>query len=131
MPGTYPGQSGPIEPSADPNNPPQMPDTGVTRKYYWEISRGVLAPDGVQKEGIFVNGQFPGPILEANWGDWFEVTVHNNITGPEEGTSVHWHGLNQRETPWFDGVPSVSQCPIAPGSTFTYTFRADSVGMSW
>lgn len=73
----------------------------------------------------------------------------NNITGPEEGTALHWHGILQKETPWFDGIPSgniplvfapnccaltteiVSQCPIAPGSSFTYTFRADSYGSSW
>ncbi len=48
----------------------------------------------------------------------FLVTVHNNITGPEEGTALHWHGLLQKATPWMDGVPSVTQCPIAPGSTF-------------
>lgn len=49
----------------------------------------------------------------------YGVTVHNEITGPEEGTAMHWHGLYQKENPWMDGVPSVSQCPIAPGSSFT------------
>lgn len=67
---------------------------------------------------ILINGQFPGPMIEANWGDYIEVIVHNNITGPEEGTSLHWHGMLQKDTPWMDGVPSISQCPIAPGSTF-------------
>ena len=32
---------------------------------------------------------------------------------------------------FMDGVPTVSQCPIAPGSSYTYTFRADSYGTSW
>lgn len=59
------------------------------------------------------------------------VTVTNNITGPEEGTSLHWHGLLQKETPWMDGVPSISQCPIAPGASFTYKFRADVFGTGW
>lgn len=27
--------------------------------------------------------------------------------------------------------PSVQQCPIAPGSSFTYTFQADLYGTSW
>jgi FtsP/CotA-like multicopper oxidase with cupredoxin domain len=36
-----------------------------------------------------------------------QVTVHNNITNPEEGTGLHWHGLLQRATPWYDGVPGV------------------------
>lgn len=30
-----------------------------------------------------------------------------------------------------DGVPSVTQCPIAPGKTFTYTFVASTYGSSW
>ena len=76
-----------------------------------------------------------------------KVTVTNKISGLEEGTSLHWHGILQKETPWFDGVPSgwfgsqlihavincfkVSQCPIAPNGTFTYSFRADVYGTSW
>lgn len=30
-----------------------------------------------------------------------------------------------------DGVPAVTQCPIAPGESFTYSFIADSYGSSW
>jgi FtsP/CotA-like multicopper oxidase with cupredoxin domain len=80
---------------------------------------------------VVVNGQFPGPLIQANWGDWIEVTVHNQIYGPEEPTSLHHHGLNQPGTPWADGVPSVSQCPIVPGGNLTYRFRADTFGSSW
>ena len=105
--------------------------TGVIRPYTFVIERGFKAPDGVNKSVIMINGQIPGPTIEANWGDTVQVTVTNNITGPEEGTSLHWHGLLQKETPWFDGVPSVQQCPIAPGSTFTYSFKAGLYGTSW
>ncbi|KAH8589373.1 multicopper oxidase-domain-containing protein [Bisporella sp. PMI_857] len=112
-------------------NPNDIPNTGVIRKYDFTIKRSVVAPDGYEKPAILINGQFPGPQIEANWGDTIQVTVRNQITGPEEGTSLHWHGLLQRETPWFDGVPSVQQCPIAPGGKFTYTFKADSYGTSW
>jgi FtsP/CotA-like multicopper oxidase with cupredoxin domain len=49
----------------------------------------------------------------------------------EEGTTLHWHGLTQVKTPWFDGVPGVSQCPISPGKSFTYSFQADQYGTSW
>ncbi|OBT63540.1 hypothetical protein VE03_07037 [Pseudogymnoascus sp. 23342-1-I1] len=118
--------------SADFTNPyEEVPNTGKIRPYNFVIERGILSPDGVQKNGLLINGQFPGPTIEANWGDTFQITLTNNITGPEEGTALHWHGLLQKETPWFDGIPSVSQCPIAPGSSFTYTFRADSYGTSW
>ena len=60
-----------------------------------------------------------------------EVVVHNKISGPEEGTAIHWHGLLQSASPWFDGVAGAHQCPIAPGSSFKYTFRADQYGSSW
>lgn len=30
-----------------------------------------------------------------------------------------------------DGVPSVTQCPIAPGDTQTYKWRATQYGSSW
>lgn len=69
-----------------------------------------------------MNGAFPGPTIEANWGDYIEVTVHNAL--PNEGTSIHWHGLLQHETPYYDGVPGTQQCPIAPGTSFTYKFKA-------
>lgn len=107
------------------------PDTGVTRYYEFTIARAWISPDGYNKSSILVNGEFPGPAIEANWGDWIEVVVHNNITSPAEGTGIHWHGILQKDTPWYDGVPGISQCPIAPGSSFTYRFRADVYGTSW
>lgn len=67
------------------------PNTGVTRYYDFEISAGQIAPDGVFKDGILVNGQFPGPTIEANWGDMISITVKNSL---DEGTAMHWHGKN-------------------------------------
>jgi hypothetical protein len=116
-------------------DPSKIPVTGKTRKYNFEISYRQIAPDGVSKQGIVINGGFPGPTIEANWGDWIEVTVKNSLgkgsDGTPEGSTIHWHGLLQHETPFMDGVPSVSQCPIVPGDTFTYRFRADQIGTSW
>ncbi|KAI9659366.1 MAG: hypothetical protein M1821_001624 [Bathelium mastoideum] len=114
------------------DTPPwDVPETGVTRSYDFTVRRGVVAPDGVNKSSILVNDQYPGPLVEANWGDWIEVTVHNEIYDPLEGTSLHWHGIPQNGTPWYDGAASVSQCPIAPGSSLTYRFRASVYGTSW
>ncbi|KAI7717496.1 laccase-like multicopper oxidase, partial [Hortaea werneckii] len=109
-----------------------IPNTGVTRQYDWTVTNTTLAPDGVELPLLVVNGQFPGPTIEANWGDWIEVTVHNQLTGEyEEGTSIHWHGFLQTGTPYYDGTPGISQCPIAPGKSFTYRFRAELYGTSW
>ncbi|KAI1407191.1 multicopper oxidase-domain-containing protein [Hypoxylon sp. FL1857] len=107
------------------------PYTGVTRYYNFTIKRSIKSPDGVKKHMMLVNDQFPGPLIEANWGDTIEVVVYNAIDDPKEGTSIHWHGLPQSKTPWYDGVPSVQQCPIAPGETFVYSFQAETFGTSW
>ncbi len=107
------------------------PKTGVIRSYDFTISRGKKAPDGYEKSVLLVNNQFPGPMIEANWGDTIQVTVHNEITGPPEGTAMHWHGILQKGTQYMDGVPGISQCPIPPNGTFTYTFTADLYGTSW
>lgn len=37
------------------------------------------APDGFEKYMILANGQFPGPLLELNYGDDVQVTVHNRM----------------------------------------------------
>jgi len=46
-------------------------------------------------------------------------------------TSVHWHGLLQKGTGAMDGVPGITQCPIPPGHSFTYRFRATTYGTTW
>ncbi|KAK8171366.1 Cupredoxin [Phyllosticta citrichinensis] len=106
-----------------------MPDTGVTRYYEFTVSYLNISPDGVDKAGLVINGQYPGPLIEANWGDWIEVKVNNAL--PDEGTAIHWHGLLQKETGWEDGVPAVTQCPIAPNDTYVYRFQADLYGTSF
>jgi len=110
----------------------ERPYTAATRQYEFNISRGVIAPDGYEKSVILVNGQFPGPLIEANWGDYIEVNVHNCIFDePQEGTTIHWHGFPQTGSPWEDGTPGVTQCPIPPGKNFKYKFRAELYGTSW
>lgn len=50
----------------------RVPRTGRTVHYNFSVSRGILSPDGYQKNMVLVNGDFPGPVIEANWGDWIE-----------------------------------------------------------
>lgn len=105
------------------------PHTGVIRRYDFTIKRGTVAPDGYELDAILINGAFPGPTIEANWGDTIQVTVHNEVE--DEGVALHWHGFLQKDTPWEDGVPGITQCPIAPGKSFTYQFLAEMYGTSW
>ena len=53
------------------------------------------------------------------------------VTEDSEGVSIHWHGFLQKESQWADGVPTVQQCPIAPGQNMTYVFKAQLYGTSW
>lgn len=57
--------------------------------------------------------------------------VHVTNSLQNNGTSIHWHGIRQNWTNGMDGVPSVSQCPIAPGDSFTYKWRAVQYGTGW
>ncbi|AEO54598.1 laccase with copper binding domain [Thermothelomyces thermophilus ATCC 42464] len=109
----------------------ECPRTGVTRHYDFTVSRASIAPDGYLRDVLLVNGAFPGPLVEANWGDTIVVDVHNDITGPEEGTAIHWHGFLQHGTPWEDGVPGITQCPIPPRRSYRYEFVASLYGTSW
>jgi FtsP/CotA-like multicopper oxidase with cupredoxin domain len=78
---------------------------------------------------LTVNGQIPGPTIEANWGDTLKITVKNNMK--DNGTSIHWHGIRQLNTNNQDGVNGITECPLAPGDTKTYEFQATYYGSSW
>lgn len=58
-----------------------------------------------------------------------EITVTNNLT--YNGTAIHMHGIRMLNRSLMDGVPGVTQCPIAPGKSFTYKFNATQYGTTW
>ena len=69
------------------------------------------------------NGRFPGPEFRVREGERLRVTVENRLP---EGTSVHWHGVPVPNP--MDGVPGLTQDPIAPGSSFVYEYEAAPAG---
>ncbi|WP_447637133.1 multicopper oxidase family protein [Flavobacterium microcysteis] len=81
---------------------------------------------GKEKRAIAVNGQIPMPTLTFTEGDIAEIVVHNQL---KESTSLHWHGvfLPNKE----DGVPFLTQMPIAPGAVYTYRFPIIQNGTHW
>lgn len=89
----------------------EVPDTGETKPFWLEISNTTLSPDGVERIVLTVNGTIPGPTLEVNWGDTVVIHVTNSMQN--NGSGIHWHGIRQNYTNQMDGVPSVTQCPIA------------------
>ena len=48
-----------------------------------------------------------------------------------EGVTIHWHGLDQQDNVWMDGVPYVTQYPTMPLQTFVYRFTATPAGTHW
>ncbi|KAL2827315.1 multicopper oxidase-domain-containing protein [Aspergillus pseudoustus] len=106
-----------------------VPDTGVVREYWLSVENSTLAPDGYQRQVLAVNGTLPGPAITGDWGDHFVIHVTNKLEN--NGTAIHWHGIRNLNTNQYDGVPGVTQCPIAPGETMTYQFRATQYGTSW
>ncbi|RPA99061.1 laccase 2 [Choiromyces venosus 120613-1] len=107
----------------------KTPETGRTVEYHWRITNQTMALDGYERVVLAVNGQYPGPKLEANWGDWIMVHVTNELKS--NGTGIHWHGVRMLHTPEADGAIGVTQCPIAPGDTYTYRWHATQYGTSW
>ena len=92
-----------------------------------KLCTGPITVDGkTYKMVIAVNKQFPGPTLIVNEGQIVAVDVHNNLS--KEGISIHWHGQHQIKTNFMDGVSQITQCPILPGNSFRYIFKAGPSG---
>ncbi|KAJ4270463.1 hypothetical protein NW762_002145 [Fusarium torreyae] len=108
-----------------------VPDTGVTREYWLEISEITFAPDGVKRFAQAVNGTVPGPTIFADWGDNVIVHLTSNLKSSTNGSSFHFHGTHQNYTNPQDGVVAITQCPTAPGHSVTYKWRATQYGTSW
>ncbi|AOX44903.1 multicopper oxidase family protein [Microbacterium sp. BH-3-3-3] len=71
-------------------------------------------------------GSVPAPIIRLRAGDTLRANVRNQL---DADLSVHWHGLALRND--MDGVPPLTQRPIAPGGEFEYRFIAPDPGTYW
>lgn len=72
------------------------------------------------------NGQIPGPLIHVREASTITVQFTNSVDWP---TTIHWHGLRLDNAS--DGVPGLTQEPVNPGETFTYTLRFDDPGLYW
>nr|AAS21667.1 multicopper oxidase 3B-I10 splice variant [Phanerodontia chrysosporium] len=100
-----------------------------TRSHAFVVSEVEGAPDGVRKPMLVVNGMYPGPTIEANQGDRVVVKVTNML---ENRTTIHWHGLFQNGTNYYDGTAAITECGIPPGQTLVYNFTlGEFSGTTW
>ncbi|HSA83191.1 MAG TPA: multicopper oxidase family protein [Geminicoccaceae bacterium] len=72
------------------------------------------------------NGTVPGPEIRVRQGQRLRIAVESQLA---EETTVHWHGLRVPNP--MDGVPHLTQPPIAPGETFVYEFDVPDAGTYW
>ncbi|MED6168941.1 hypothetical protein PIB30_016424 [Stylosanthes scabra] len=90
-----------------------------TRFYDFKVQTKRVTKLCNTKDIVTINGKFPGPVVYAQEDDRIIVKVTNktpfNIT-------IHWHGIRQRLSCWYDGPSYITQCPIQAGQSFTYNF---------
>src|SRR6266540_637378 len=72
------------------------------------------------------NEQYPGPLIQVDEGSTIIVRFTNRTDFP---TAVHWHGVRLDNR--FDGVPHVTQEPVAPGASFEYRVHFRDAGIYW
>lgn len=84
-----------------------------------EIDLGV----GPRFKVLGYNGAVPGPEIRVREGETVRVVVQNQLDQP---TTIHWHGVPVPNS--MDGVPGVTQEPVAAGASFTYEFPARPAG---
>lgn len=127
---------------APPGTPPWLPDTvgrvvadarprevrdvrsGDTLALVASLVRRTVAGRTFVMYGY--NGQYPGPLIRVGQGAEVTVRFRNALDLP---TTVHWHGLRLENAS--DGVPHVTQAPVAPGDSFTYRLRFPDAGIYW
>lgn len=72
------------------------------------------------------NGSIPGPFIKAKQGSTVTVNFKNDT---DVDQTIHSHGLRLDNRS--DGVPNVTQDPVRPGESFTYTLTFPDAGIAW
>eukprot|EP00250_Pteridium_aquilinum_P020581 c24868_g1_i1 orf=135-1919(-) len=112
-----------------------MPDTilsgeaATTRIYNFNVEAANVSKLCERRTIVTVNGLYPGPTIYAQEGDRVIVRVTNALN---HKVTLHWHGVRQVLSCWFDGPAYVTQCPIGAGESFTYEFTLkEQKGTLW
>ncbi|KAB1219660.1 Laccase-6 [Morella rubra] len=97
----------------------QWPRGSSTRFYDFKVQTMRIRKLCNTKNIVAINGIFPGPVIYAQEDDRIIVKVTNETPF---NTTIHWHGIRQKLSCWFDGPSYITQCPIQASQTFTYEF---------
>lgn len=102
------------------------------RKITLNVTETITSLDGGKPRSMFaINGRpFNGaePLI-IDEDDIVQIDYLNNA---HTNSTLHAHGITQRDTFWSDGVPGVTQKNVVPGENFTYNWKADGeYGLYW
>ncbi|MBA3489392.1 MAG: multicopper oxidase domain-containing protein, partial [Longispora sp.] len=107
--------------TADPNRPTDVSITLTARKQKFTL------PSGRIIDGYTLNGQSPGPAIQAIVGQLVQVKLINESV--TDGVALHWHGLDVPNAE--DGMAGVTQDAVGVGEEHTYRFVVGQVGTFW
>ena len=97
-------------------------------QYTLRVAPTTLNPDGkLAVTGVTANGSLPGPEIRARRGDRLRIVVENLLDN--DFTSIHWHGLLVPAA--MDGVPDISNAPIAAQRVAVYEYPLLQSGTYW
>jgi FtsP/CotA-like multicopper oxidase with cupredoxin domain len=100
-------------------------ETGAAGLRILRAGHGATRGEG-QPPAWGYDGTAPGPTLRLKRGEELRVRLVNELPEP---TSIHWHGVRLPNA--MDGVPHLTQPPVAPGASFDYVFRPPDAGTFW
>ncbi|KAL5991843.1 Beta-galactosidase (Lactase) [Asimina triloba] len=102
--------------------------TGITRHYKFNTSiksydmnvdcRMLITLSTWTSHSVYADDQ-DRPKIVAREGDRVVVKVVNHV---HSNVTLHWHGIRQLRSVWYDGPAYVTQCPIQSGQSYVYNF---------
>ncbi len=116
-PATAPTVAAPAHQAYDAQLPPVLQGDTVDVKLVMKEALITIAPGIVYHAWTF-NGTVPGPIIHVRQGQLVRSTIVN------EGSMAHSIDFHAAQTPW-----NVNYQEIAPGKSFTFTWRANFPGV--
>ncbi|XP_038701728.1 laccase-17-like [Tripterygium wilfordii] len=96
-----------------------QPALAITRHYKFNVKLQNVTRLCHTKSILTVNGKFPGPRIIAREGDRLIIKVVNHVSN---NISIHWHGIRQIRSGWFDGPGYITQCPIQTNQSYVYNY---------
>ncbi len=82
--------------------------------------------NGAEVKMLAYNGSIPGPLIKVPQGSEISLKFTNDT---DVDSTIHSHGVRLDNK--FDGVPDITQDPVKPGQSFTYTLKFPDAGVYW